>query len=176
MSVAVQVERFAEALKRGNDLWRADDFAGMLAHYQALGTFFEDAPPAYRRHYFGNLAIAYQDSGQWKQAVPEYLKALQVCGEEDESDIATINANLASCHLLLGHADETLIYLSQPEDFHRRNVPSDPEAKKEWAFRLGNALETKARALLALNDRSAIEAAREAANLLLEYWIDAPGK
>lgn len=164
---------WAEAIKEGNERWRKDDFAGMLAHYQSIGRFFEDAPPAWKRHYLGNLGIAYQENGQDERAIAAYIKAIQVKGDEDESVIATINGNLANALLSMGRADESLIYLSQPEDYHRNNVPIGPEEKKQWAFKLGNALETKARALYALNDKSCVAVAKEAVDLLYEYWEDA---
>jgi tetratricopeptide (TPR) repeat protein len=160
------------AIKEGNDLWRADDFKGMLRHYLTLRQFFEDAPPAFQRFYYCNLAIAYREAGQIEQAIEGYLKALQVKGEENESDIATINANLACAQLFQNRPDEALIYLSQPESYHRTNVPVGVEEKGEWAFRLGNALESKARALHSLEDDGAIKAAKEAVDLLLEYCAD----
>jgi tetratricopeptide (TPR) repeat protein len=170
MSTSVQIETLQKAITEGNDLWREDGFQGMLTFYLNVRFLFEDAPPEFQRFYFCNLGIAYQETGENGQAKKCYLKALTFDGKE--SDTATIYANLGNAVMSLGRPDEALIYLSQPEQYHRTHPPIGVEEKKEWARRLGNLLETKARALHTLDDKNALDVANEAEKLLFEYCRD----
>jgi tetratricopeptide (TPR) repeat protein len=162
------IEKLQRAVTKGNDYWRRDDFQGMLKFYQDVDFLFEDAPPKFQRFYFCNLGIACQETGKDDLAKDCFLKALDY--EGSELDTATINGNLANVFLSLGRADDCLIYLSQPEEYYRAHEPLTD--KKEWAFRLGNALETKARALRALGDKNALDVADEAEKLLFQYCRD----
>jgi tetratricopeptide (TPR) repeat protein len=162
MTETVLTEKLSLAIAEGNDHYRVGDFSAMLAHYKAIRIFFEDSDAFHLKQYLINLGIAYHELGFYDEAINEYMRALAV--EGDEIDEITCGANLGDALLHQGRSDEALTFLAQPERYFRGSFNRE---------RLGEVLETKARALLALNRKfDALAAALEAVNLLYEFVMD----
>lgn len=162
MTETVLTEKLSLAIAEGNDHYRVGDFSSMLAHYKAIRIFFEDSDAFYLKQYFINLGIAYHELGFYDEAINEYMRALAV--EGDELDEITCGANLGAALLHQGRSDEALTFLAQPERYFRGSFNRE---------RLGEVLETKARALLALGKKlDALAAAHEAENLLYAFCMD----
>lgn len=164
MFKTVLTEKLQTAIKEGNNYFRQGDYAAMLTHYRAVGIFFEDAEPFYRRQYLINLGIAYRNAGHCDEAINTYIQALDVVGEEDGSDIYALRASLSNVLLDQKRPDEALLFLSPAEKYFKGQFNRE---------RLGEVLETKARALLALGKNlDALAAAHEAVGLLYEFVMD----
>jgi tetratricopeptide (TPR) repeat protein len=166
MTEAVQTTAHTQAIREGNDLWRANNFRDALIHYKAIRPFFYEAGPIYLRQYFCNLGIMYCELGRYEEAISNYESALAIeqTSEDEDSDIAAVNANLANVYLFLNRPDEAHAYLCQPEEYFRR--AGDLK-------RVGEVMETRARVFLSqCRIDEAICAANEAYDLLRWYSDD----
>lgn len=130
------------AIREGIDLWEAENYAEALKHFQSVGRFFVKSEPNYLRQYYCNLGIVYRALDRLDLAVIEHERALEIepHSERERSDVAAIKANLAYALMHLERFDEAHKHLNEAVKYFR---------SRRKHKRLGEALETRARAYLA---------------------------
>jgi tetratricopeptide (TPR) repeat protein len=164
MFITVQTEKIALAIVKGNCLIRDGQYEKALTHYETLLLIVDESTPHHLRCCYTNLGVALRNLDQTDLAVDAYMKALDVRGDEDDSNVNAIRGCLANALLDQKRPEEALLFLSPAEEYFKGQFNRE---------RLGEVLETKARALLALGNKlDALAAAHEAENLLYAFCMD----
>jgi tetratricopeptide (TPR) repeat protein len=159
--------KLTEIIRKGKACWYRGEYEVMLGYFKALSLVISE--PFFLRRVLINLGVAYQELNRSEEAIDSYRQALEIKEERDENDITACRQNLGNALMDTEKFAEALALLTDSEKFFRESQPFTDEEVKERGFRLGTTLETKARALHALGDKSALDVADEAEKLLFKH-------
>jgi tetratricopeptide (TPR) repeat protein len=163
MLTTVLTEKLNLAVEKGNDHIRAARYEQAVTHYETLLIFVDESTPHYLRCCYTNLGMSCRALGRVEEALSYYIKALDVRVDDDFTTNA-IRAHIGNALVDQGHAAQALDFLSPAETYFRGQFSR---------YQLAEVLETKARALLAINEKHlALAAALESVNIYYPFVMD----